>query len=66
MPTTKHKAAVTGSVYDASEAGFLRFLADANKAHADGYELVTLVRMGNKLAGVFKVRPPDPSPSFFE
>lgn len=48
--------AVVGATYPGTVQGFARFLKKANQADADGYELVTLVKLEKKLAAVWRRR----------
>ena len=58
---------VSGCLYDANASGFGKLLVEANRVVADGYELVTVVRLDSKIAGVFRRRAKGPqSGGFFE
>ncbi len=45
---------VTGSLFNATAEGFRMMLVDINKAHANGYELITIVRLDKKIAAVLR------------
>jgi hypothetical protein len=54
-------------VKPATKAGFTELIAEANRVAADGYELVTVVRLDTAIAGVFRRRSNSQSGgSFFE
>jgi hypothetical protein len=69
MATTKHNPPpISGCVHAATVNGFLKLIAEANRVEADGYELVTIVRLDTQqIAGVFRRRPqPREAGGFFE
>ena len=45
---------IAGNTYPATRAGFVAFLDEANRVRADGYELVTLVRLERAIAAVYR------------
>lgn len=47
---------VIGATYAGTIAGFKEFVVKANEADEAGYSLVTLVKLDNKLAAVWKLR----------
>ena len=65
------KLSVCGSIYPATNEGFAKFLLEANSQEADGYELVTLVRLDKSIASVYRRKAAvasatEPKAAFFE
>ncbi len=61
--------AIEGSLFPATEKGFLLFLVEANRMQVDGYELFTVVRLQSHLAAIYKraiPKNPRPGGTFFE
>ena len=49
-----NEPAFVGALHKADEQGFRRLLTDANKAHKEGYQLVTVVVVGGQLGSVYR------------
>lgn len=46
-----------GALYESSQAGFKRMLAEANAAVRIGYDLIAVERVGNQLGAIFRKQP---------
>lgn len=58
---------IVGSLHPATGDGFKRLLREANRVTVDGYDLMTVLRLGDQLACVFKRRSKnEQNDSFFE
>lgn len=62
------KLPIAGSIYPATVSGFQRLLAEANRVSGDGYELLSVVPLGEQIGAVFKRTHQSPADkdSFFE
>jgi hypothetical protein len=63
--TTKPSSRIAGDVYPATREGFRSLLAVANEKEAEGYVLVTIVRLESSLAVVYRKAKTPASAAFF-